>query len=86
MNILKQPPKIEDLRSHSAEQLEELGLLLEVGAPSRPDPRRPGFFEIEGMTNVYYVFKYPSGAKVLLIGVWEKDPVAHLVSAVCPAA
>lgn len=86
MNILKQPPKIEDLRNHSAEQLDELRLLLEVGAPSRPDPRRPGFFEIDGLSNVYYVFKYPSGAKVLLIGVWEKDPVANLVSAVCPAA
>ena len=86
MSIQKLPPKIEDLRKHSAEQLEELSLLLEVGAPSRPDPRRPGFYEVDGMTSVYYIFKYPSGTKVLLIGVWEKNPVAELVSCDCPAA
>jgi len=34
------------------------------------------------------VFKYPTGTKVLLIGVWdrESDPVAALVACSCPAA
>ena len=86
MNIQKRPPMIEDLRNHSAEQLDELSLLLEVGAPARPDPRRPGFYEVEGLSSVYYIFKYHTGVKVLLIGVWEKDRVAQLVSCVCPAA
>lgn len=86
MSIHKQPPMIEDLRNHSVQQLDELRLLLEVGAPSRPDPRRPGFYEIDGLSQVYYVFRYPSGAKVLLLGVWEKDPVAQLASCACPAA
>lgn len=86
MSIHKQPPMIEDLRNHSVQQLDELRLLLEVGAPSRPDPRRPGFYEIDGLSQVYYVFRYPSGAKVLLLGVWEKDPVAQLASYACPAA
>ena len=86
MNIHKQPPTIEDLRNHSAEQLAELRLLLEVGAPSRPDPRRPGFFEVDGVSHVYYIFRYPAGTKVLLLGVWEKDPVAQLASCACPAA
>jgi len=84
----KQPPLLEDLRNHSLEQVAELRLLLANGAPSRPDPRRPGFFEIEGPGNVFYVFKYPTGSKVLLLGVWEKDqdPVAELVAYSCPAA
>ena len=83
----KQPPLLEDLRNHSPEQVGELRLLLGTGAPSRPDPRRPGFFEIEGPTNVFYVFKYPTGSKVLLLGVWEKeqDPVAESVACSCPA-
>lgn len=86
MIIAKQPPVVEDLRNHSQEQIEELRQLLMVGAPSRPDPRRPGFYEVEGQAQTYYVFKYPSGAKVLLLGVWERDPVAEMVACSCPAA
>jgi len=86
MVIAKQPPVVEDLRNHSQEQLAELRDLLASGATSRPDPRRPGFFEIEGPTNTFYVFKYPTGVKVLLLGVWERDPVAEMVACSCPAA
>jgi hypothetical protein len=86
MPITKQPPILEDLRNHSQEQVAELRLLLTSGAPSRPDPRRPGFYEVEGPDYTYYVFKYPSGAKVLLIAVWERDPVAEMVACSCPAA
>jgi hypothetical protein len=88
LNTIKKPPLVEDLRSHSPEELAELRVLLSAGAPSRPDPRRPGFFEIEGLSNTFYVFKYPTGTKVLLLGVWvrESDPVAELVAYSCPAA
>jgi hypothetical protein len=88
MTITKHPPLVEDLRNHSQEQIAELRMLLHSGAPSRPDPRRPGFFEVEGRSSVYYVFKYPSGTKVMLLGVWERDsdPVAELVACTCPAA
>ena len=84
----KQPPVLEDLRSHTPEQLGELRLLLASGAPSRPDPRRPGFFELDGEDYVFYVFKYPSGTKVLLVGVWERerDRVAELVACSCFSA
>ena len=84
----KLPPLVEDLRNHSQEQIAELRNLLVVGAPARPDPRRPGFFEIEGSSSTYYVFKYPTGTKVLLLGAWEResDPVAELVACNCPAA
>jgi hypothetical protein len=82
----KQPPFVEDLRNHSQEQIAELRQLLAAGAPSRPDPRRPGFYEIEGLSNIFYVFKYPTGTKVLLLGIWDRDPVAELVACSCPAA
>ena len=86
MNIAKQPPILEDLRSHSQEELAELRALLTIGAPSRPDPRRPGFFEVAGFDRVYYIFKYPNGSKVLLLGVWDRDPVAEMAACSCPAA
>jgi hypothetical protein len=88
INVPKQPPLVEDLRNHSQEQIAELRQLLAVGAPSRPDPRRPGFYEVEGLSSTYYVFKYPTGTKVLLLGVWgrESDPAATMAAYSCPAA
>jgi hypothetical protein len=85
--MAKNPPMIEDLRNHSPEQLAELHVLLAIGAPSRPDPRRPGFFEVDGDSHVFYIFRYPNGTKVLLLGIWERDPAAAAAAACsCPAA
>jgi hypothetical protein len=84
--VQKQPPLLEDLRNHSSEQIAELRLLLSVGATSRPDPRRPGFYEVDGDSTVFYIFKYPTGTKVLLLGTWERDRVAELVACARSAA
>jgi hypothetical protein len=84
--ITKRPPLVEDLRNHSQEQLAELRLLLSGNATWRPDPRRPRFFEVEGPESVYYVFKYPTGTKILLVAVWERDRVAELAALACTAA
>ena len=86
MNLTKLPPILEDLRSHSTEEIAELRALLTVGADMRPDPRRPGFFEVSGVDRVYYIFKYPNGSKILLLGVWDRDPVAEMVAMTCTAA
>src|SRR5437899_5390276 len=86
ITVTKQPPLLDDLRNHSQEQIGELRQLLVAGAPSRPDPRRPGFFEVEGRSHTDYVFNYPPGTKVLLLGVWERDPVAEMVACSWPAA
>jgi hypothetical protein len=83
IQFTKQPPLLEDLRNHTPEQVAELRLLLNSGAQSRPDPRRPGFFEMDGAENVFYVFKYPTGTKILLLGVWERDRVAELAACSC---
>jgi hypothetical protein len=84
--VTKRPPLVEDLHHHSQEQIVELRRLLDSCAPSRPDPRRPGFFEIDGPTSVYYVFRYPTGEKVLLLGIWDRDRVAELANFCCTAA
>jgi hypothetical protein len=88
MTVPKQPPLVEDLRNHSQGQIDELRQLLAEGAPSQPDPRRPGFYEVQGLSNTYYVFKYPTGTKVLLLGAWEResDPAAAMAACSCPAA
>ncbi|HEY6127702.1 MAG TPA: hypothetical protein VIW23_05910 [Candidatus Acidoferrum sp.] len=86
MNLQKQPPILEDLRNHSSEELAELRTLLSINAAMRPDPRRPGFFEVTGSDRVYYIFKYPNGSKILLLGVWDRDPVAEMAACSCHAA
>ena len=82
----KLPPIVEDLRNHAPQQLAELRMLLARNAPARPDPRRPGFYEVEGQDSVFYIFKYPTGAKVLLLGIWERDAVAELAAMASAAA
>ena len=72
LTVTKQPPLMEDLRNHSQEQLDELRLLLIGCAPTRPDPRRPGFHEVDGHSTTYYIFKYPTGTKVLLLAAWDR--------------
>jgi hypothetical protein len=83
ISTIKRTPAVQDLHNHSQEQISELRLLLELNAPAKADPRRPGFFELEGGQNIFYVFKYPTGEKVLLLGVWERDPVAELAACSC---
>lgn len=87
-NVQKLPPLVEDLRSHAPEQLAELRLLLAAGITGRPDVRRPGFFEVDGDSSVYYIFRYPNGQKVLLLAAWERQPdsVAAMAACSCPAA
>ena len=82
----KLAPVVEDLRNHSPRELAELRFLLSTSAPSRPDPRRPGFFEVEGQSSIFYIFEYPSGTKVLLLGIWERDVIAELAAFTCTAA
>jgi hypothetical protein len=86
MTMQKQPPILEDLRNHTQEELAELRVLLSGNAGMRPDPRRPGFFEVTGLDRVYYIFKYPNGSKILLLGVWDRDLVAESVAYSCTAA
>jgi hypothetical protein len=48
----------------------------------RPDPRRP-VFRVTGIDRIYW-YQYPTGSKVLLLGVWTA--VAEMVALSCTAA
>ena len=87
--VPKQPPLVEDLRNHSQGTDCRIASTSRYGRPfaARSAPAWL-CYEVEGLANIYYVFKYPNGAKVLLLGAWERanDPVAALVACSCPAA
>jgi hypothetical protein len=68
----KQSPLVEDLRNHTPDQIAESRLLLSAGIVGRPDVHRPGCYELDGAESVYYIFRHPSGQRVLLIATWQR--------------
>jgi hypothetical protein len=68
---LNETPRIEDLRSHTAESIETLRALLRAGATARPDPRRRDFYEVDNCSRVFYIHITPRG-KVWLLAIWTK--------------
>lgn len=76
------PRVIEDPRKHAPEQLAELRILLNAGL-ERADPRHPGFFEIDGAANVYYILRYPFRHKVLLVAAWDRQSEPAVEFVVC---
>ena len=66
---------IEDLRNHSSDVVESLREVLADGACMIPDTKRPGFYEIESDTHVYYVHIQESTGKVMLLATWPSPRV-----------
>ena len=81
MDTIDGSPLLEDLRNHSLEQLAELRALLNSGAKLHPDPRRRGFLGVEGRSQIFYILRYPSGTKVLLVAVWDRNQASKDVDA-----
>ncbi len=65
--------EIEDLRNHPTETLMSLRDLLTTGAQAIPDPKRPGFYEVESGSRVYYIYVTPASGKVLLLATWPNE-------------
>jgi hypothetical protein len=69
---------VKDLRNHPAETVERLRTLLAAGGTAYPDPKRENFYELEDGHQVYYVYVYPRGDKVLFLATWLKEAAAEL--------
>jgi hypothetical protein len=74
--VLRMPkePMVDNLRHHPARTVAQLRTLLAAGGSAHPDPNRKNFYELEGDNQVYYIYVYPRGNKVLLLATWAKDP------------
>ncbi len=62
--------EIEDMLGHPREMVEELRAGLSDGARMVPDPKRSGFYEVQGEELTYYVHVVPRSGKVLLLAAW----------------
>jgi hypothetical protein len=63
--------RIVDLGSHSQQSIEHLRQLLAGEATVRPDPRRPGFFDVESGSDTYFIHISPVTGNILLLAVWK---------------
>jgi hypothetical protein len=63
--------RIVDLGSHSQESIDDLRQLLAGDATVRPDPRRPGFFDVESGSDTYFIHVSPVTGNVLLLAMWK---------------
>jgi hypothetical protein len=63
--------QIEDLGNHSTQAVADLYCLLAGGATTTADPKRHGFYEIEGESTIYYVHLTPATGKILLLATWQ---------------
>jgi|SRR5215469_3905384 len=81
-------PKIEirDLGNHPAVTVISLGFLLAKTVNVMPDPKRKGFYEVQGNSTIYYIWALPGGGTIFLLATWRNflPPVANLeVAARC---
>jgi len=74
--------QIEDLRNHPSETVLSLREVLESGAEVTPDPKRPGFYEVEDGARVYYICVTPPMGKILLLATWPSEHTLAEMSAV----
>jgi hypothetical protein len=74
---------IEDLRNHSSNVVSSLREVLAEGAYMTPDAKRPGFYEIESDTHVYYVHIQETTGKVMLLATWPSPRVLEEAHQLC---
>jgi hypothetical protein len=65
--------EIEDLMGHPAEMVDELRGQLSDCARLTPDPKRAGFYEVQGPQMTYYINVLPASGKVLLLAAWPNE-------------
>ena len=70
---LRDDIQIEDVGSHPAEAVAALQELLADRARIAPDPKRAGFYEVEGRTLTYYIHVSPVSGKILLLATWPNE-------------
>lgn len=64
---------IENLRHYPAELVEKLHRLLAQGVEAQPDPRRKGFYDLDGGTRVFFIHVSPVSGSVMLLASWPKE-------------
>ena len=79
MNRLHGNVKVESLRNHAVEDIENLQRLLAGGADAVPDAHHKDFYEVEDSGRVFYIYLSPVTGQVRLMAVWHAGSSAETV-------
>jgi hypothetical protein len=71
---VKSGAQIENPREYGCGPVEHLRHLLALGSPAQRDPNRENFYEIEGMSESYYIHISPLSGNVVLLARWLREP------------
>jgi hypothetical protein len=66
-------PNIEDVRGHGPEIVCELRKLLARGVYAKPDPRRPGIYDVYDGRRVFFIYVSPASGNVTLLATWREE-------------
>lgn len=81
--------KIEDGRRHDPGIVSELRKLLARGVHAKPDPLRPGVYDVYDSRRVFFIYVSPASGNVTLLATWleessqrgEEVSTCHVVAA-----
>jgi len=71
--LLSGERNIEDARCYGRELVSELRTLLARGARAKPDPRRPGVYDVYHCGRVFFIYISPVSGNVTLLATWLED-------------
>jgi hypothetical protein len=66
-------PGVDNLRNYPAEIIKELEELLLAGGPALPDPKRKGFYDLEGRKRTFFIQISSTTGRVVLFATWLRS-------------
>lgn len=70
---IKEGAGIENPRKYGLSDVEHLRQLLATGSPSRRDPQRENFYDVEGDCETYYIHVSPISGNVVMLAKWLRQ-------------
>ena len=77
---MKQLPGVDNLRNYRAEIIKGLEELLLSGGSALPDPKRKGFYDLEGQERTFFIHVSSMTGRVALLATWQNTLFGQLDS------
>jgi hypothetical protein len=75
---MKQLLSVDNLQNYPAEIIKELEELLLSGGSALPDPKRKGFYDLEGQERTFFIHVSSVTGRVALLAMWQNTLFGRL--------
>jgi hypothetical protein len=75
---MKQLLSVDNLQNYPAEIIRELEELLLSGGSALPDPKRKGFYDLEGQQRTFFIHVSSVTGRVALLAMWQNTLFGRL--------